>query len=78
MVNCLGLSLPRKSVIRLTDHLNMTVIVDWDVKPQNKTTTKTERNSLCLFMLMSVYFQGVNKLSACPKVVDISKRKPGM
>ena len=32
-VNRSGLSLPRKSVVRLTGRLNMT-IVDWDVKPQ--------------------------------------------
>ena len=35
LVNHLGLSLPRKSVVRLTDHLDMTVAADWDVKPQN-------------------------------------------
>ena len=27
-----------KSVVRLTDCLDMTVVVDWDVKPQNKQT----------------------------------------
>ena len=32
LVNHLGLSLPRRSVVRLTDHLDMTVVVDWDVK----------------------------------------------
>ena len=32
------LSLPRKSVDSLTDRLNTSVIVDWDVKPQNKQT----------------------------------------
>ena len=36
LVSRLGLSLPWKSVVRLTDHLNMTIVVDWDVKPQNK------------------------------------------
>ena len=30
-----GLSLPRKNVVRLTDRLNMIIAVDWDVKPQN-------------------------------------------
>ena len=34
---CLG-SLPRNSVVRLTDRLNMTIVVDWDVKPQIKQT----------------------------------------
>ena len=28
LVNCLGLSLARKSVDRLIDHLNMTIVVD--------------------------------------------------
>ena len=36
LVNHLGLSLPRKSGVRLTDHLHMTIVVDWDVKQQNK------------------------------------------
>ena len=33
--NRLG-SLPRNSVVRLTDRLDMTIVVDWDVKPQIK------------------------------------------
>ena len=37
LVNRLG-SLPRNSVVRLTDRLNMTIVVDWDVKPQIKQT----------------------------------------
>ena len=32
LVNRLGLSLPRKSVVRLTGRLDMTVAADWDVK----------------------------------------------
>ena len=32
---CLG-SLPWNNVVRLTDRLDMTIVVDWDVKPQNK------------------------------------------
>ena len=32
----LHLSLPRTSVVRLTDLLDMTIAVDWDVKPQTK------------------------------------------
>ena len=27
---------PGKSVVRLTDRLDMTIAVDWDVKPQTK------------------------------------------
>ena len=33
LVNRIG-SLHRNSVDRLTDRLDMTIIVDWDVKPQ--------------------------------------------
>ena len=28
-------------MVRLIDHLNMTVAVDWDVKPQTKQTKST-------------------------------------
>ena len=38
VVNCLDLRLPRKSVIRLTDCLNMTIVFDMHIKPQNKET----------------------------------------
>ena len=37
LVNRSG-SLPRNSVVRLTDRLDMTIAVDWDVKPQIKQT----------------------------------------
>ena len=39
LVNLLG-SLPRNSVVRLTDRLVMTIVVDWDVKSQRKQTNK--------------------------------------
>ena len=28
-------------MVRLTDSLDMTIVVDWDVKPQAKQTNKT-------------------------------------
>ena len=31
-------SLPRNSVFRLTDRLDMTIVAEWDVKPQIKLT----------------------------------------
>ena len=31
-----------KSVVRLTDHLNMTIAVDWDIKPQTKVSKTVE------------------------------------
>ena len=34
LVNHSVLSLPRKSVARLTYHLDITLAIDWDVKPQ--------------------------------------------
>ena len=36
----LGLSPPRKRVAKLTDCFDMTIVVDWDVKPQNKQRNK--------------------------------------
>ena len=45
LVNRLGLSLPRKSVVRLTDHPDMTIVVDWDIKPQIKLTNNQGVNT---------------------------------
>ena len=39
LVNRLG-SLPRNSVVRLTDHLDMPLVVDWDVKTINQINSK--------------------------------------
>ena len=36
LVNRLVKLAQEKSVVRLTDHLAMTIAVDWDVKHQNK------------------------------------------
>ena len=36
----LSLSQSRKSVVRLTDRLNLTIAGDWDVKPQTKQNKK--------------------------------------
>ena len=41
-VNRLGVSLPGKSVVRLIVRLDMTIVVDWDVKPQNKQTKQNK------------------------------------
>ena len=40
LVNRVG-SLPRNSVIKLSDRLDMTIVVDWDVKLQIKQTNKS-------------------------------------
>ena len=39
----LSLNLPRKSVVRLTARLDMTIAVEWDVKPQTKPIPKSRR-----------------------------------
>ena len=44
LVNRLGLCLPRTSVVRITDRLDMTLVVDWDVKQQNKQTNHFTRS----------------------------------
>ena len=44
----LSLSLPRKNVVRSTDCLDMTIAVDWDIKPQ----TKQQKNTLFFGFLM--------------------------
>ena len=46
LVNHLGLSLSWKRVVRLINRLDMTIVVDWNVKPQNKTTKTIELRPL--------------------------------
>ena len=36
LINCLIKLAQEKNVVRLTDHLDMTIAVDWGVKPQTK------------------------------------------
>ena len=54
LVNRLG-SLPRNSVVRLTDRLDRTIVVDWDVKPQIKQTNKQTIKQEILFRVLSFY-----------------------
>ena len=42
------LSLPRKSVVRLTDRLDRTITVDWDVK--------TKQTNLCMLVKNACFF----------------------
>ena len=49
-----GLCLPRKSVVRFTDHLDMTTVVDWDVKQQNRRTDFSEIKELFNFGFMAL------------------------
>ena len=55
LVNRLG-SLPRNSVVRLTDRLDMTIVVDWDIKPQIKQTNKISWRKNELVVLLFRYF----------------------
>ena len=36
------LDMPSKSAVRFTERLDMTIVVDWDAKPQNKQTKKNK------------------------------------
>ena len=38
-----SLSLPRKSVVRLTDHLDMAMTIDYDFKPKTKVSQNSSR-----------------------------------
>ena len=42
----LCLSLPMKSVVRLTDHLSMTIVVDWVVQQQSKQAKQISQQIL--------------------------------
>ena len=54
LFNRLG-SLPRNSVVGLTDSLDMTIVVGWDVKPQIKQTHKFSCES-CNFHIESLIY----------------------
>ena len=50
LVDCLGgLSLPRKSVVRLTDRPNMTL----DVYRGHKTTMQQQQQAICMLVIMA-------------------------
>ena len=62
LVNRLG-SLPRNSVVRLTDRLGMTIVVDWDVKPQivqNKIWTVN-----AFLMTPRLFVEYLHEISQC-------------
>ena len=58
LVHCLVKLAQEKSVVRLTDHLDMAEAVDWDLKPKTKQTmnnlTLTVLN-LKIFIFKTVY-----------------------
>ena len=51
LVNRLG-SLPRNSVVRLTERLDMSTVVDWDVKPQIKQTNNVFLNFFWVMLII--------------------------
>ena len=46
---------PEKSVVGLTNHLDMTIAVDWDVKPQTKQKTKHDISGLSIVRLNGIF-----------------------
>ena len=80
LVNCLG-SLPRNSVVRLIDHLDMTVIVDWDVKPKIKLTNISKRPTKTILIYsqicctFSIWLDNIQNLKQCSA---INCRKPNI
>ena len=59
LVNHLG-SLPRKGVVKLTDCLDMTMVVDWDVKPLIKQTRNKHLKSKLTSLDVHTRFFSVN------------------
>ena len=51
LVNHLVHACPKKSVVRLTDRLDMTIAVDWEIKPQTKQKKSDKMNTCCKFSL---------------------------
>ena len=72
LVNHSGLSLPRKSVVRLTDHLDMTIVVDWDVKTTKQTKRSFEYiSNLLLLTFAYIVLAGVVTKSKCVLAISI-------
>ena len=73
VVNCLG-SLPRNSVVRLIDHLDMTVVVDWDVKPKFKLTNILKRPTKIILIYsqicctFSIWLDSIQNLKQCSAI----------
>ena len=52
LVNSFVFSLPRKSAVRSTDRLDLTIAIDWDIKSQTK-----QKSDLGLHCLPFLSFQ---------------------
>ena len=63
LVNGIGLNQPRKRAVRLTDRLNMTAVVDWDVKQQNKQTKITEQFAIRTISYCLILFTFIAQLN---------------
>ena len=66
LVNCLG-NLPRNSVVRLTDRLDMTIVVHWDVKPHIKQT------NFQAHIFLPKFLWNIEKEWITVKIVDFRK-----
>ena len=59
-------------MIRLTDHLDMTIVVDWDEKNTNQTKQKFK---LLTFFEMTPIFRGVSARNFAEKLRESSPRE---
>ena len=55
LVGRLGLSLPRKGVVRLSDRLDMAIDVDWDLKPQHNNNNNNSNISSYFILSFFIY-----------------------
>ena len=70
-VHLVLVSLPRNSVVRLTDRLDMTIVVEWDVKPQMKQNKNL--NGYRFMKWLRELSQNI-----CAKLREMSRRKKGL
>ena len=63
--------MPRNSVVGLTDSLNMTIVVDRDVKPTTNQTKQKHR--LLTFFKMTPSFRGVSARKFAEKLRESSR-----
>ena len=61
LVNCLVQLAQEKSVVRLTDHLDMTIAVDRDVKNQTKPKTTAIMVNVLKLQALVACLKGLNK-----------------
>ena len=60
-------------MVGLTDRLNMTIVVDWDVKPTTNQIQKKKINKLLTFFKMTPSFRGVSVRKFAEFLGDFSR-----